>query len=576
MVSINKWFFKNAKIPLLVLGVATIVIQLGFIGYILWGSIRNQTKSVENLVTIANLALEQKNRPVLESTFSVAIEELGAEKILLCEGNETQLTLPYGLMNCSNLPKPGIFTRVEKIEAIGRPEYSFYFYLPLLDIPGSYLALLALTILFFIFTMATILKVQKRFAEDVLTPLENNLLEDSPINILQLDQLRKKIKEIQKIKEREAAANAMFEHKRKVAHNIRSLVQTMRSLQVSIQDKLSPRRKELFSDVVEGISGILTDLNNKTSNHEARNAFATEESFFNHLKEVNQKSSKTEIEDVVKSVVDQKRMEIKIKEQSVRINCTIDPSINYSFVDVVELELRSIISNLLNNAIEAPGDGIRKIKISVSKVDSKIQIEVTDNGYGVPESIRASIFERGITHGKANGTGYGLFHAKMFLESWGGSIELTEKDSSETSFLITIPCWSPAPLKITDGDTIVILDDDNFIHDTWKDKFQAWSEQTGSKIALKNFVNPKKFVDWISNEDIEYARTTFLIDNDLGSNFEQGSNLIKSLGIEELSLLVTNRYDDKELVSYCSESRIELLPKPCIFSMSFTEGFGKV
>ncbi|MBT4793106.1 MAG: hypothetical protein HON90_16155, partial [Halobacteriovoraceae bacterium] len=146
MVSINKWFFKNAKVPLLVLGGATVLIQLILVSYIFWKSVHNQQKSVENLVTIANLAIEQKNRPVLESTFGVAIEELGAETILLCKNNETLMVLPYSLKSCSDLPKSDFFTKVLKIKPDGRPDYSFYFYLPLIDVPESYLILIAISI----------------------------------------------------------------------------------------------------------------------------------------------------------------------------------------------------------------------------------------------------------------------------------------------------------------------------------------------------------------------------------------------------------------------------------------------
>ncbi|MBT4792795.1 MAG: hypothetical protein HON90_14565, partial [Halobacteriovoraceae bacterium] len=147
-----------------------------------------------------------------------------------------------------------------------------------------------------------------------------------------------------------------------------------------------------------------------------------------------------------------------------------------------------------------------------------------------------------------------------------------ENSSKEgTEFLIKIPSWEPVPLKLQNDSLVVILDDDKFIHDTWNTKFNKWTQETGFNINLKEFYNPKELIDWISNNEIDYSKVVFLIDNDLGAEFEKGSNVINSLGIADLSFLVTNRYDDKHLVQHCKISKIRLMPKPVIFNLSIQE-----
>ena len=564
MISINKWFSKNAKYPLFLLGLGTIVIQLCFIAYIFWSQSKSQNKSIENLFTIANLALEQKNRPILESTFDVAIEDLGVKKIFLCHNHETVITVPLSKYNCKELPPSNLFTKVLKYKAFGRPDYQFFFYMPLISWSGSYFVLFAITLVFFILSLLVIFKVQRRFTDDILTPLENNLLEDKPINIVQLDRIRKKVHEVSASKEKEAAANAILEHKTKIAHNIRSLVQTLKSLQNSIQDKLSPTKKNLFTDVVEGIDDILTEFSTENS-FPAPKFPSTEEAFFSNLKEKNNTRTKVVVSEIVKSLVNQKRFELKSQDPNLSLSYKCNTGLSYSFIHVDENEFKAALSNIINNAFEAIKDDPKKMKVTLDQQGNFVEVSIKDNGVGISEKIKDSLFDRGVTFGKKSGTGYGLFHAKAFIESWGGTIQIESSTEKGTIFKINLPIWQPPKMQINDGDTIVILDDDPFIHDRWRSSLASFKEATGKQIDEKYFYDPEATQSWLSSENIDYSRIHFLVDNDLGEAFETGSNLIANLGISDVSTLVTNRYDDKKLNDFCIQNGIELLPKPYIF-----------
>ncbi len=562
MISINKWFSKNAKRPLIYLGLGTIFLQLCFISYIFLVQNKNQIKSVENLFTIANLALEQKNRPVLESIIDLALDELNAQNIFLCNGKKTIMAYPLNSHNCENLPVKTFFTRKLELEAIGRPDYQFYFYVPLFHLTQSYLILFGMTFIFFIFSILIILKVQRRFAEDILNPLENNLLSDKAINISQLDQLRNKIKEIQEVKEKEAAASAILEHKARVAHNIRSLVQTLKSLRPSIDEKLSTSKKALFNDVVQGIGDILTEFSTKNVSI----ANKLNPSFNDNIDQINKNRTPIEITDVITSVINQKRFEFKSSDPNSSITCKIDENLNDSFIEIEEMEFKVILSNVINNAFESKESNPKKIKVSVIKIDNKVEIRVTDNGKGIPTQIRDSLFENGVTYGKINGTGYGLYHAKIFLTSWDGLINIESSSEIGTTILIKIPLWKPEAIKLKDGDTVVVLDDDIIVHEAWSNQLNFWEKNTGKKVNKKYFTSPEQTEKWILDSEIDYSRTLFFIDNDLGKEIATGSSLIAHMGIEEVATLVTNRYDNKELIKFCREKNIKLLPKSYVFS----------
>jgi signal transduction histidine kinase len=86
-----------------------------------------------------------------------------------------------------------------------------------------------------------------------------------------------------------------------------------------------------------------------------------------------------------------------------------------------------IIRNLLDNARNhAPGAGVR---ISGERVDGHVVVHVADEGPGVPEAERTSIFARGARGSRtaAPGSGLGLFVSARLAASQGGRLELSSR-----------------------------------------------------------------------------------------------------------------------------------------------------
>lgn len=64
--------------------------------------------------------------------------------------------------------------------------------------------------------------------------------------------------------------------------------------------------------------------------------------------------------------------------------------------------------------------------------ESVVHFEVSDNGSGIPEEIRADLFKPFTTKGKTGGTGLGLSIVKNFVEAHGGDIEVESSDQGTT------------------------------------------------------------------------------------------------------------------------------------------------
>jgi len=105
-------------------------------------------------------------------------------------------------------------------------------------------------------------------------------------------------------------------------------------------------------------------------------------------------------------------------------------------------EICCIIGNLMDNAMDALS-GVRDgwIRLEVRETLRQFTFVITNNGPSVPESLRQSIFEPGVST-KGEGRGMGLSIVQKTLAEFGGRIEL--KPGAQTCFEVTIPRESRA------------------------------------------------------------------------------------------------------------------------------------
>ena len=100
--------------------------------------------------------------------------------------------------------------------------------------------------------------------------------------------------------------------------------------------------------------------------------------------------------------------------------------------------LSRAIINIINNAEDALPKG-GSIRFLVTSDAKSVVFNVTDNGAGIPESIRDNIFEPFVTKGKRKGTGLGLAIAKKVVDEHHGSISFETEVYNGTTFTISVP-----------------------------------------------------------------------------------------------------------------------------------------
>ena len=128
-------------------------------------------------------------------------------------------------------------------------------------------------------------------------------------------------------------------------------------------------------------------------------------------------------------------IDIRIERQLPLPEMTADPE-----------QLKEVFVNLVENACEAMEKGglvVIREKLTIIPPGHKVAvIRVSDNGPGVPDSIKDKILQPFFTT-KEEGTGLGLSIAARIIEEHQGRLDITSKTGAGTTFIITLPLKEP-------------------------------------------------------------------------------------------------------------------------------------
>jgi signal transduction histidine kinase len=268
---------------------------------------------------------------------------------------------------------------------------------------------------------------------------------------------------------------------------------------------------------------------------------------------------------LLEEIMSEKRLEYRLMAD-IKIEDSLTEGIG-CFTQINTVEMKRIISNMINNSIESFEDDKGEITVNLKRMNESCLIEVVDSGKGIPASVIDKIGKReGFSFGKKNneksGSGIGLFHAFQTIESWNGSYEIVSEVGKGTTIKISLPIskksqWYIDDILLVPNHKIIVLDDDKEIHLVWDQVFSNFVNK--SEISLTHFYTLAEARNYFKKNSVK--DTLFLCDYDFVDVQENGAEIIEELGISEKSILVTGNYFDKKIQKRCSEMGLKILPK---------------
>lgn len=325
-----------------------------------------------------------------------------------------------------------------------------------------------------------------------------------------------------------------------VAHDIRSPVSVIKGLKDEINILPDDVRLRLESSIsrVEEIAHHLLRTYKRTS------------------EEIKTNNKSIHLLSLLKAAVDDKKIELRNKS-NISINFTYDPVTFYAFSYCSDFLMRSIVSNLINNAVDAielTGNGVVEIKLYESKWFNEIMI--IDSGAGVSAKDEVNLFKEGFST-KPHGNGLGLYNAKVYIQSCGGDLTYS-RDDNKTIFKILLPKRTPHEnfpyiLNAFSNKKMIFLDDDESVLKKWGGIFKEASLFYSDLLAFE-----KEFPGKLSPEYFLISDYKFL------NSSKNGLEIICEKDAVRNALLVTALSNDPDLEFQCANKGVRLLNKDLI------------
>ncbi|EIJ77992.1 PAS/PAC sensor signal transduction histidine kinase [Bacillus methanolicus PB1] len=215
-----------------------------------------------------------------------------------------------------------------------------------------------------------------------------------------------------------------------IVHEIRNPLTAVKGFIQLLKPYLSEIGKEFYADVA------LEEINRT-------NEIIFE--FLNNAKPNDRMKQPAHLNKIIKDVV------ILYKSEAIlrNIKITVEYDEKDTVLQIEEKQLKHILTNILNNAIEALNNRENCVQgfihIAAESFENHSVITIEDNGCGMSKETLERLFLPFYST-KENGTGIGMPLCKKIIEDNGGQIEISSTENIGTSIKIVLPVVREAKL----------------------------------------------------------------------------------------------------------------------------------
>jgi len=254
-------------------------------------------------------------------------------------------------------------------------------------------------------------------------------------NVLLEKKVEERTSELKKSQQRELAkaqdiARLKDEFVFIASHELRAPVTAIKGFIELVSDSAKNLPKDVKENLeyISAASGHLSQLINDLLEI-SRNEAGTVQIF----------AQPTNIVPIIQSIIQE--VTPQATKENVKLNLKVDSKVGLALVD--DKKINEVLMNIINNAVKYNRKG-GKVDIKVFSDNTKLTIDVTDTGYGIPKDQQDRIFQKFFRAqnektSEVLGTGLGLFITRMLVEKMGGKVTFNSVLDKGSTFLITVP-----------------------------------------------------------------------------------------------------------------------------------------
>ncbi len=239
-----------------------------------------------------------------------------------------------------------------------------------------------------------------------------------------------------------------------IAHEIQNPLNFVNNFSDVNREFLEELKEEADKGNIAEIKAIANDVinNEEKINHHGKRADAIVKNMLQHSRSSGTTKELTDINKLADEYLRLSYHGLRAKDKSFNADFRTEFDESVGKINIIPQDIGRVMLNLFNNAFYAVNEKLRTqgsqlnadykplVSVHTKKINGRIEIEVEDNGNGIPHSIKEKIFQPFFTtKPTGQGTGLGLSLSYDIIKAHGGEIKVETKEGEGSEFVIMLP-----------------------------------------------------------------------------------------------------------------------------------------
>jgi len=235
-----------------------------------------------------------------------------------------------------------------------------------------------------------------------------------------------------------------------IAHEIQNPLNFVNNFSEVNTELIDELEQEVNKGDLDEVRAIAKDIkeNELKINHHGKRADSIVKGMLQHSRSSSGIKEPTDINALADEYLRLAFHGLKAKDRSFNATTKTDFDSSIGKVNIISQDIGRVILNLINNAFYAVdekkkliGNGYEPtVSVSTKKTNGKVEVQVSDNGNGIPQKVLDKIFQPFFTtKPTGQGTGLGLSLSYDIVKVHGGKLRVETKEGEGSKFIIELP-----------------------------------------------------------------------------------------------------------------------------------------